>query len=309
MKLSEVSMSSFRHLGRELGLQTEMFGGRLVVIAPMWRRALSTESGFCKAVVTAGYLTERQMLRAASRYRLGRTRQGGVIFWQIDQEERIHDGKVMYYRPDCHRDKERHPTWVSSMLRKRDPFPDAPRQASHCLFGLHLMDETKIQKIEKINLHNPKNLCLNKKITTDYADYTDCFPETTERQEVNPLNLLNPWSKNIAVVEAEKSAVILSELFPQYLWLATGGLGEVQPEKFRPLRGRRVVLFPDTDPDSVAFRRWSDAASEVQRQVWWEGSPPIRVSPLLERRASPGQKERKIDLVDFLSEDEGTGVF
>ena len=106
----------------------------------------------------------------------------------------------------------------------------------------------------------------------------------------------------IAIVEAEKSAFILSEIYPQYIWLASGGMGEVQPEKFRPLRGRRVVMFPDTDPEGIAFRRWSEAADEVMRSVFWEDSPPICVSPLLELHATPEQKARKIDLVDFLME-------
>ena len=38
----------------------------------------------------------------------------------------------------------------------------------------------------------------------------------------------------------------------------------------------------------------------VMQQPFWEDSPPIRVSPILEIHASPSQKARKIDLVDFL---------
>jgi hypothetical protein len=104
------------------------------------------------------------------------------------------------------------------------------------------------------------------------------------------------------VVESEKSAFILSELYPDYLWLATGGLGELQPEKLRPLRGHKVVLFPDTDPEGIAFRRWSEAADLVMSSLFWEGSPPLRVSPLLELHATPDQKSRKIDLLDYIFE-------
>ena len=53
----------------------------------MWQRRLSTESAFCRALVACGYLTEAQMRRAAERYRLGMSRDGGVIFWQKDQLE------------------------------------------------------------------------------------------------------------------------------------------------------------------------------------------------------------------------------
>ena len=40
-------------------------------------------------------------------------------------------------------------------------------------------------------------------------------------------------AKAIAIVEAEKTAVILSAHYPQYIWLASGGQGEVQAEKER----------------------------------------------------------------------------
>ena len=228
----------------------------------LWMRCLSMDSQFCEAVVSCGYLTQEQMLHAACHYRLGASRQGGVIFWQIDQEGRVRDGKVMYYLSDCHRNKAHKPTWVSYLLRRRDPFPNAAHETSHCFFGEHLISEKRKVKSEKCNPH-----CCT-----------------------------------VAVVEAEKTAVILSELYPQYIWLASGGLGEVQPDKFRALRGCKVILFPDTDPDGIAYSRWSNTAEEVMRSVFWEGSPPIRVSRILEDHATEEQKRRKIDLVDFITE-------
>ena len=278
----------------------------------LWRRCLAIDSQFCEAVVKAGYLTWEQMVSAACRYRLGATRQGGVIFWQIDQEERVRDGKVMYYRTDCHRDKQHNPTWVSALLRKRDPFPDSPHETSHCFFGTHLLTEngykghTEITEITErpkgqIEITDDTDYFLN----TDFMDYKDYAAKAAPAQPVpEALSVISVISvcpkKSVCVVEAEKTAVIMSELYPQYVWLAAGGLGEVQVEKFRPLRGHKVILFPDTDPDGKAFKRWSDAATLVMNQVFWEDSPPIRVSPLLETHATPEQKAAKIDLIDFL---------
>ena len=243
----------------------------------LWMRCLSMDSQFCEAVVSRGYLTQEQMLHAACHYRLGASRQGGVIFWQIDQEGRVRDGKVMYYLPDCHRNKAHKPTWVSYLLRRRDPFPNAAHETSHCFFGLHLISE--------------------KRATLG----TDPSEQQSEKRKVKS-EKCNPHCCTVAVVEAEKTAVILSELYPQYIWLASGGLGEVQPDKFRALRGCKVILFPDTDPDGIAYSRWSNAAEEVMRSVFWEGSPPIRVSRILEDHATEEQKRRKIDLVDFITE-------
>ena len=262
----------------------------------LWRQCLSIRSQFCEAVVAAGDLSWEQMVSAACRYRLGASRQGGVIFWQIDQEERVHDGKVMYYQPDCHRDKGRNPTWVSALLRRRNPFPDSPHETSHCFFGAHLISPLNER------LFRPP-------LTPPRSSFARLLPKgrknsggETAIAVITPLHHREGQGGRspIAVVEAEKTAVILSELYPQYVWLAAGGLGEVQVDKFRPLRGHKVIMFPDTDPEGVAYKRWYEAAQRVMQQPFWEDSPPIRVSNILERHASPEQKARKIDLVDFL---------
>lgn len=218
-----------------------------------WRKCLSVNNQFCQAVVNVGLLSWEQMINASCRYCVGTSKNGGVIFWQIDHEGRVHDGKVMYYLPNCHRNKAKdiHPTWVSSILRRRNQQSEEPHITSHCFFGTHLLPGTNAV---------------------------------------------------VCLVEAEKTAFILSEKYPQNLWLAAGGLTEVQPDKFRPLRGRKVIMFPDTDPDGATFRYWFETADFVMHASFWKGSPPIRVSSLLEKEATPDQKHRKIDLIDYLLE-------
>lgn len=232
------------------------------VTSGLWKRCLSIRNQFCDAVVANGLLSWEQMLNASCRYCIGSTVKGGVIFWQIDQEGRVHDGKVMYYQPDCHRNKQQayRPTWVSAIQRRHDPFPDAPHESSHCFFGLHQL-----------------------------------IPLFRSCREESP-------QKPVVIVEAEKTAFVLSERYPEYIWLAAGGLGEVQADKFRPLRGRRIIMMPDTDTDGTAFKRWNDAAQVVMQSVFWEDSPPIHVSAFLELKATPDQKRRKIDLLDYILE-------
>lgn len=283
MKISEIATSSFRRIGRGLGYEVEMFNGQLVVYAPKWRRALSAESQFCKALLANGYLTERQLQRAVWQYRLGATKTGRVIFWQINEHDEICEGKVMSYLPDCHRDKRHNPTWVGHLLSLRYGWGRLPSR--HCFFGLHLLGRPPLSPPVGggwlPSVYPPPTGNVHK----------NSFPPTGgDRGDLSP----------IAIVEAEKTAVILSARYPQYIWLAAGGLGEVQPDKFRPLKGRHIIMFPDTDPDGIAFKRWSDAANLVMQQLFWEDSPPIRVSPILEQQATSEQKKKKIDLVDFL---------
>ncbi|MCH5309732.1 MAG: toprim domain-containing protein, partial [Prevotella sp.] len=110
------------------------------------------------------------------------------------------------------------------------------------------------------------------------------------------LHLLAGDKKHVAVVESEKTAVIMSEAMPQYIWLAAGGLSMLSAEKLLPLQGRRVVLFPDTDPDGKAYAAWQRVAEEASEQM----QQPIHVSRLLEDHATDAQKAAKIDIVDFL---------
>ena len=262
MKITEICPFIFK---RELPrIQSEVIdrAGRHLIVYPdgdIVQRHLSAGSAFCRAAVGMGYLTGHQMARAAMRYRLGMSRDGGVIFWQIDPLDRVCDGKVMYYRDDCHRDHDRLPTWVVSELKAfyLDVCPDfvAELQPAHCLFGTHLL-----------RYHGS--------------------PEATA------------GSMAVAVVEAEKTAVILSELYPQYLWLAAGGMNELTAAKLFPLRGRRIILFPDTDEDHKAFTCWYKVSKEAQRLL----GHPVHLSPLLEQRATREQKRRKIDLVDYYFE-------
>ena len=149
----------------------------------LWQQRLSADSDFCRAVVANGYMSEEQMQQAVQRYRLGCSRDGGVIFWQIDTLGHEYDGKIMYYRPDCHRDHQRHPQWVSNLLKRQfvQRFPEMAAwmpETHHCLFGTHLLS------------------------LADGADDAD----------VLNTNLTN--NTNLAVVEAEKTAVILSAHYP-----------------------------------------------------------------------------------------------
>ena len=243
MKMEEVFKHTFKAMRKQLDEQRG--AGRR-----MWQLRQGTSSEFCRAVVSNGYLTEEQMQRAAQRYRLGASRNGGVIFWQIDEFDLLRDGKIMYYRTDCHRDHDRKPTWTSYLMRKSGQLPK-DWNTDHCLFGLHLLMEDVRWKMADVK---------------------------------------------VAVVEAEKTAVIMSEVKPEYVWMATGGKTELNVAKLRPLAGHRIILFPDTDEDGQTYRDWYDVA-EAASDVF---SHPVTVSSILEQHATTAQKAAKIDLVDFL---------
>ncbi len=309
MKLKElVSRWSFKSIGRKLGLDVRMVDGHLqireLLPRPLWALRLSSKSCFCRAVVQTGMLTHHQMVHAAWRYRLGRSKDDAVIYWQIDQLGNVHDGKLMWYGPDCHRLKNRNASWVMFLLKKHYGIPQTAFQPTHVFFGTHLLTNTNLTNLTNKEISNSQ--ILDSKVSVEsVSSVVKKNNSCNSLVESVALQSCDSWFKKrpvVCIVEAEKSAVILSELYPQYIWLAAGGMGEVQVNKFLPLQYYRVILLPDTDPDGRAYKCWYNAAQAVMRSFFWPKHNPIRVSPFLELHATPDQKRRKIDLVDYIFE-------
>lgn len=70
--------------------------------------------------------------------------------------------------------------------------------------------------------------------------------------------------KPVHVVESEKTALIMSCVAPDYLWLAAGSMTMLQPEYLPDLRGRDVVLHPDKGEKTYAY--WGLKAKEILEQ-------------------------------------------
>lgn len=92
--------------------------------------------------------------------------------------------------------------------------------------------------------------------------------------------------KPIAMVESEKTAIIASVYLPQLLWLACGSLQNLTADRCQPLVGRCVKLYPDLG----AFNRWNVKAKELG----------FTVSDILERNATEADKDKGLDIADYL---------
>ena len=72
-------------------------------------KSQSLHSNFCRFLSMLldsyyGSKANEVLERLMEDYRLGATRDGAVIFWQIDRENKVRTGKVMQYNPeDGHR--------------------------------------------------------------------------------------------------------------------------------------------------------------------------------------------------------------
>ena len=244
----EIFPWTFKAIGKRLGLP-EPSGHK----TDMVKDSRSDDSELCHEMLTTFGFTQEQMHRAAERFHLGRSKSGKTIYWMIDERGNCLDGHV---GSGSHAAD----TWVSQMLKHR--YPEIAQYiivSSHCLFGLHLLDE--------------------------------CHPEPVE----GSLHLGRD-DRSVALVESERSAVILSEVFPDLTWLATAHPANATVDRFEPLQGHPVTLCPRTDDTKSTYLSWVELANHAERLYHLD----ITVDDTLEKHATPEQKARCIDLVDFI---------
>lgn len=96
--------------------------------------------------------------------------------------------------------------------------------------------------------------------------------------------------KAVALVESEKTALLGAGFLPDFVWLATGGKSQLSIDKMKVLSGRTVVMYPDVD----GYELWMNRSAEFRPFC------NVVVSDILERNATPEERERKIDIGDWL---------
>src|SRR5690606_28457213 len=57
----------------------------------------------------------------------------------------------------------------------------------------------------------------------------------------------------VAIVESEKTAIIASLYFPEFIWIAAGSLNNISVQRSNALYQRDIVLFPDLSGNGRAF--------------------------------------------------------
>lgn len=259
MKIEELFRDTFKSLRQGFGSDARKSVDFSLPSMPMVEACRTDDLSFFHPFIAAGHLTVDQMHHACQRYYLGKTRSGQPIFWMIDD---------MLTPLDAHIGT----TWISTLLKAREPLI-ASWCITHCLFGLHLLAHTDL---------------------ADLTDYSSTPASGDSQKSVQSVESV--CHKNVCVVESEVSAVILSELLPEYLWMAYATTAHLTPDLFAPLQGQRVILFPRTDPTLSTYLFFEDLAALVRKHYALD----ITVDTTLEDHATPAQKDHCIDLLDFL---------
>jgi hypothetical protein len=99
-------------------------------------------------------------------------------------------------------------------------------------------------------------------------------------------NINEDYQKTIAIVESEKTAIIMSIILPNYIWLATGSKGNFKLELLEPIKKRKIIAFPDKGE----YFNWLNKATELNAIGF-----KIAVSELIEQT----DFENGFDLADY----------
>lgn len=209
----------------------------------------SSQSDFCKWLGTI--FAESDVNAAVERYHLGTTIDGHVIYWQIDSKGFIRSGKIMKYGSDGHRlrnGEKDAPDWVHSRL---------------------------------VNA-----IRYNSRYADLFMQIGRANPVPTSKWQLNQVffgsHLLHdaPQGKGVCIVESEKSAVIMSMLKSDFVWLSCGGFSMLATCLINSrdvLAGRRILVFPDKTKGGHNFcKGWKDVCSRFS-------DLNIGVTDLLER--------------------------
>ncbi len=102
-------------------------------------------------------------------------------------------------------------------------------------------------------------------------------------------------NKPVAIVESEKSAIIGSLCFPKFIWLASGSKQWLKADRLQRLGNRSIILYSDAD----GYNAWQQIATDARRQ-----GLDVKLSSLIERRATDEQKAEGFDLADYLIQEQ-----
>jgi hypothetical protein len=98
--------------------------------------------------------------------------------------------------------------------------------------------------------------------------------------------LLNEEDKTVAIVESEKTALLMSVFRPNMIWLASGGSEGLSSDKCKVIKGKSVILYPDLKQ----FDKW-----KIKADLYG-----FTISTELESVATQEMRDNGDDILDYL---------
>ncbi|MHB0756915.1 DUF6371 domain-containing protein [Polaribacter sp. M15] len=90
------------------------------------------------------------------------------------------------------------------------------------------------------------------------------LPSFVLQQCLFGLHLIKNLKKGdtICIVESEKTAIIMSILIPNYIWLATGSKTGFKQELLQSVKGFKIIAYPD----KTEYKTWNETSEILTKQ-------------------------------------------
>jgi len=195
------------------------------MINQFYRLAFQVSNNFIEGLEKKfGYERVKQVV---NQYKLGSFEEfdsgvnSAVVFPYLFKDTHCCTGKLMWFDEDFHRIKEgrkKYPKFLHNLIYTND---------------------------------NGIRYDLN-----DYDDDDNIIPFKLKLCLFGHHQIINEKKKVICLVESEKTAVIMSIVLPEYIWVASGGKTLIQDYKFLFFAGRKCLAFPDLSLDDNVYQYW-----------------------------------------------------
>jgi hypothetical protein len=103
-------------------------------------------------------------------------------------------------------------------------------------------------------------------------------------------HLLAGNNYTVGLVETEKSAIVASIFKPELVWVSVGKSSNLTPEFCKNLKGKKVVVYPDTD----VYDSWCKKVEFINKYT------PMSVDPLLQKDAVFRNLYKRGTMADYL---------
>lgn len=183
---------------------------------------------------------EERVKQVVDLYKLGRFYDNGIIFPYFYTDSHLCTAKIMWYDDDLHRvheGKKAYPKYFHNLIYTIE------NGWGHYDLNTYDTDDDMNDIIVPFKL----KLCL--------------FGHN---------QIINDKTKTICLVESEKTAVIMSIVFPEYIWVASGGKTLIQDYKFLFFTGRKCLVFPDLSEDDNVYQYWLEKLTYFNRKYGYD---------------------------------------
>lgn len=229
--------------------------------------------------------------KAYLNYKLGYCFNGSTIFPYYFNNS-LKSGKIINFKPDLHRDKDVSPMWLHSA--KTFYFKNKTNKLNEEINNLLYPDES----IEYNHFMKYREV-----FTDDSESEKYCFSIPLFGWDL--LSLSENKNKTICLVESEKTAIICSIVFPEYVWLASGGSTYLSQYKFCYYNNSNWLILPDLSTNDVTKNKWIESISKIKTKYsMYENF--INYLPCdLSKENTLQAKDRGLDIADFILEFNG----